>query len=190
MPDLFGQFPQPGRVEWIGVRPQRQGRLVGLRDVRAIKEVGLQGDHYGGGANGKRHLTLIQHEHLSVVAKLLALRDKTPTVPQIDPALVRRNIVISGLNLLALKNHRFRLGEALLEFTAPCQPCSAMEEALGPRRLQRDARPRRNLRADCRGRADPDRRSAGCARSRQVNGEYQVRNMKYAAPTRHSDAHR
>jgi MOSC domain-containing protein YiiM len=132
LPDLFGQFPRPGRVEWIGVRPQRQGRLVGLRDVRAIKEVGLQGDHYGGGANGKRHLTLIQHEHLSVVAKLLALRDKTPTVQQIDPVLVRRNIVISGLNLLALKNHRFRLGEALLEFTGPCQPCSAMEEALGP----------------------------------------------------------
>ncbi|MEO8104462.1 MAG: MOSC domain-containing protein, partial [Betaproteobacteria bacterium] len=35
------------------------------------------------------------------------------------------------LNLLALKNRQFRLGAALLEFTDPCQPCSAMEEALG-----------------------------------------------------------
>ena len=94
LPDLLGQFPQPGRVEWIGVRPQRQGRLVSVPEVRAIKDVGLAGDHYGGGANGKRHLTLIQHEHLAVVARLLALRDKTPAVPQIDPALVRRNIVI------------------------------------------------------------------------------------------------
>ena len=99
--------------------------------MRAIKDAGLQGDHYGGGASGKRHLTLIQHEHLAVVARLLALRDKTPTVLQVDPALVRRNIVISGLNLLALKNKRFRLGETLLEFTEPCQPCSAMEAALG-----------------------------------------------------------
>jgi MOSC domain-containing protein YiiM len=131
LPDLFGQFPQPGRVEWIGVRPQRQGRLVSMREVRAIKDVGLQGDHYGGGANGKRHLTLIQHEHLAVVAKLLALRNKAPTVLQIDPALVRRNIVISGLNLLALKNKRFRLGEVVLEFSEPCQPCSALEETLG-----------------------------------------------------------
>jgi MOSC domain-containing protein YiiM len=40
--------------------------------------------------------------------------------------------VISGLNLLALKNKRFRLGEVLAEFTGPCQPCSAMEQALGP----------------------------------------------------------
>ena len=131
LPDLFGQFPQPGRVEWIGVRPQREGRVVSMPEVRAIKDVGLQGDHYGGGAGGKRHLTLIQHEHLAVVARLLALRDKVPTIVPIDPAFVRRNVVISGLNLLALKNQRFRLGEALLEFTGPCQPCSAMEETLG-----------------------------------------------------------
>ncbi|MBK9605881.1 MAG: MOSC domain-containing protein [Betaproteobacteria bacterium] len=125
LPDLFGQFPQPGRVEWIGVRPQREGRLVSVREVRAIAGAGLQGDHYAGGANGKRHLTLIQHEHLAVVARLLALRDNTPTVLPVDPALVRRNVVISGLNLLALKNKRFRLGATLLEFTEPCQPCSA-----------------------------------------------------------------
>ena len=49
----------------------------------------------------------------------------------VDPALVRRNIVVSGLNLLALKNRQFRLGEVLLEFSELCQPCSQMEDALG-----------------------------------------------------------
>ena len=131
LPDLFGQFPQPGCVDWIGVRPQRHGRPVAVRDVRAIKNLGLQGDHYGGGANGKRHVTLIQSEHLAVVAKLLAVRDRSPVPVPVDPALVRRNIVVSGLNLLALKNRQFRLGEALLEFTELCQPCSQMEDALG-----------------------------------------------------------
>jgi MOSC domain-containing protein YiiM len=130
-PDLFGQFPQPGTVEWIGVRPQRRARPVPVREVRAINDVGLAGDHYGGGAAGKRHVTLIQHEHLAVVARLLALRDQLATVVPLDPALVRRNIVVSGLNLLALKNQRFRIGEAVLEYTDPCQPCSAMEQALG-----------------------------------------------------------
>jgi MOSC domain-containing protein YiiM len=72
--DLFGNFPQPGRVEWIGVRPQREARPVSVREIRALEGVGLQGDHYGGGANGKRHVTLIQHEHLDVVARLLAMR--------------------------------------------------------------------------------------------------------------------
>lgn len=130
-PDLFGNFPQPGVVLWIGVRPQRAGRPVPLREVRAIDDVGLAGDHYGGGAGGKRHVTLIQHEHLDVVARLLALRDRLSAPTPLDPALLRRNIVVGGLNLLALKNRRFRLGDALLEFTEPCQPCSAMEEALG-----------------------------------------------------------
>ena len=145
LPDLFGQFPQPGRVEWIGVRPQDGARPVSLAEVRAVAGTGLQGDHYGGGARGKRHITLIQQEHLAVVARLLALRDRaratlsdagppgarSPAVIPIDPVVVRRNIVISGLNLLALKNQRFRLGDALLEFTDPCHPCSAMEQALG-----------------------------------------------------------
>jgi MOSC domain-containing protein YiiM len=130
-PDLFGQFPHPGTVEWIGVRTERMARLVSVREVRAMKDVGLQGDHYAGGASGKRHVTLIQHEHLLVVARLLALRDRIETPVPIDPALVRRNIVVSGINLLALKNRQFRLGETLLEFTGPCQPCSAMEELLG-----------------------------------------------------------
>jgi MOSC domain-containing protein YiiM len=129
--DLFGNFPQPGRVEWIGVRPQRMARPVSVREVRAIENVGLQGDHYGGGAGGKRHVTLIQHEHLAVVAGLLALRSGVEPPRSIDPALVRRNVVVSGINLLALKNRTFRLGETVLEFTGPCQPCSAMEELLG-----------------------------------------------------------
>ncbi len=131
LPDLFGQVPQPGKIEWIGVRPQRRARVVAVRETRALRDQGLQGDHYGGGAGGKRHVTLIQSEHLAVVAKLLALRDGTPVIVPVDPALTRRNIVVSGLNLLALKNRRFRLGEALLEFTEACQPCSAMEETLG-----------------------------------------------------------
>ncbi|MBW8808141.1 MAG: MOSC domain-containing protein, partial [Lysobacter sp.] len=34
--------------------------------------------------------------------------------------------------LLALKDRRFRVGDALLEWTEPCDPCSMMEAALGP----------------------------------------------------------
>lgn len=50
---------------------------------------------------------------------------------QVRPEQLRRNIVVSGINLLALKNQSFQLGEAVLESTGPCHPCSRMEEALG-----------------------------------------------------------
>lgn len=70
-------------------------------------------------------MTLIQDEHLTAVAGLLG-------VAAIDPGQTRRNIVVRGINLLALHNCRFRIGTALLEGTGYCQPCSRMETNLGP----------------------------------------------------------
>ena len=50
----------------------------------------------------------------------------------VAPEELRRNLVIAGVNLLALKGRRFRLGAALLEYSGECHPCSRMEEVLGP----------------------------------------------------------
>ena len=73
----------------------------------------------------KRQVTLIQHEHLPVVAALTG-RDA------VTPDRLRRNLVVSGINLIALKEKKFRVGEVLLEGTGPCAPCSLMEHNLGP----------------------------------------------------------
>ena len=37
-----------------------------------------------------------------------------------------------GINLFALKDRRFRIGDAVLETSGECAPCSLMEEVLGP----------------------------------------------------------
>lgn len=50
----------------------------------------------------------------------------------VEPAILRRNVIVSGINVIALKGARFRIGESLLLGTGPCEPCSRMEEALGP----------------------------------------------------------
>lgn len=121
---LLGRFPRPGNVEWIGVRVARRECLQRCEQVTAMAGGGLAGDHYAG-ASGSRGVTLIQAEHLPVVAALLGLGD-------LAPALLRRNLVVSGLNLVALKGLRFQVGEAVLEGTGPCHPCSRMEETLGP----------------------------------------------------------
>lgn len=123
--ELMNQFAQPGRIEWIGLRPARRQPVVSVPEARIEVGTGLDGDRYRGTAESKRQVTLIQAEHLAAVASLLGRAD-------LDPALVRRNVVVRGINLLALKDKRFRLGEAVLEFTGPCQPCSRMEEILGP----------------------------------------------------------
>ncbi len=120
---LMSQFPRDGMVQWIGVRPARN---VPMREVDAVEATaggGLAGDRYAGGS-GKRGVTLIQAEHLPVIASLAGHE-------AVAPATLRRNLVVSGIALAALKGHRFRVGGVLLEGTDACDPCSRMEEALG-----------------------------------------------------------
>ena len=117
-------IPQQGRVEWIGIRPQRMLEVQSVSQVNADPETGLEGDHFKKSSTGKRQVTLIQQEHLDVVARILGKSE-------IPPELLRRNIVVSGINLLALKHQQFQVGEVLLETTGICAPCSRMEENLG-----------------------------------------------------------
>ena len=123
--DLFDVFPRPGRVEWLGIRPERRESVVVVDAIEVSEKKGILGDHYSG-QSGSRHVTLIQAEHLPVVASLTGRE-------VLDPGLVRRNIVVSGLNLLALKDQKIQIGdEVVLEITGQCHPCSKMETALGP----------------------------------------------------------
>lgn len=121
---LMATLPRAGKVEWIGLRPARDQAMVATRTVQAIAGAGLVGDRYQGGS-GKRGITLIQAEHLPAIAAL-AQR------PDLAPALLRRNVVVSGIPLVALKQRRFRIGTAVFEGTEECDPCSRMEDTLGP----------------------------------------------------------
>ncbi len=121
---LRNTLPQSGVVEWIGVRPARRETMNELDAVTIDKDSGLDGDRYTK-AGGKRQVTLIQGEHIDGLTSMLA-------IDQVSPATLRRNIVVRGINLLALKEKRFRVGDAVLEYTGLCHPCSHMEEALGP----------------------------------------------------------
>jgi len=123
--ELLDTLPQVGEVRWIGIRPGRDESMTILKEVQIDIDEGLIGDRFKGRPESKRQVTLIQHEHLSVVASILDRES-------VDPALLRRNVVVSGINLLALKDKLFHIGDAVLEFTGLCHPCSKMERQLGP----------------------------------------------------------
>lgn len=122
MYNLIQTMPQVGTVEWISIRPVKRGDVEVVEQVEVTVENGLSGDHYG--KQGKRQVTLIQSEHLDLLASVLK--------KAIDPALTRRNIVVKGINLLALKEQQFQIGSCILEVTGSCHPCSRMEENFGP----------------------------------------------------------
>ena len=116
-----------GRVEAIIVRSAPRLPARSIERTFARTGVGLADDRLGQRGETElstRQVTLIQHEHLPVIAQLAL-------VPAVDPVGLRRNLVVSGINLLALKNAKLRVGEALLELVGPCHPCSRMEEAIG-----------------------------------------------------------
>jgi len=126
--DLIAPPGVAGRVEAIIVRGASRDPARAIEATGAIAGVGLADDRLGIRGEPElttRQVTLIQHEHLPVIAALAR-------VAAIDPVALRRNLVISGINVLALKNARLRVGAAVLEIVGPCQPCSRMEEAIGP----------------------------------------------------------
>lgn len=134
---LVQQFAHPGCIDAIYLRPARREPVVRVQQAQALVDRGLAGDRAAArepwrAGGSKRQVTLIQAEHLPVVASFTNLA-------RVDPAWLRRNLVVSGINLLAtralFKNEPMvlRIGaDVVLEITGPCEPCSRMEEILGP----------------------------------------------------------
>ena len=123
---LRATIPQEGRVEAIYTAPKRRAALTAHASETLSPGTGLATDHHSKRRpGGKRQVSLIQAEHLPVIAALSGH-------DAVDPAILRRNIVISGIPLTALRGRRFTIGDAVLEGTVLCHPCSRMETLLGP----------------------------------------------------------
>lgn len=134
--DLVQRFPSIGRVDAIVLRPARHEPAISVAEARAEPGLGLVGDRRSdkereGDAGRKRELTLIQAEHLPIIARCCGL-------DAIDATQVRRNLVISGMNLLSMRSPfrdfrcHWQIGDsAVIEVTGTCDPCSRMEIEVG-----------------------------------------------------------
>jgi MOSC domain-containing protein YiiM len=114
----------PGRLVWIGLRPDLRAPMVVLDEAAVDAGFGLVGDHHGL-PRGPHQVTLIAAESLAAIASYLG-RLNVPL------ALLRRNLAVRGINPTALIDRQFRIGDTILEGSGECQPCSQMEEAFGP----------------------------------------------------------
>jgi MOSC domain-containing protein YiiM len=114
---------RPGKVTWIGIRPAHRAAMRVVQDTQLETGRGLVGDRYSR-LDGGRQVTLMQSESLATIASHLG-RESVP------PQDLRRNIITMGINLMALKGRRFRIGQVVFETSGECHPCSRMEETLG-----------------------------------------------------------
>ena len=115
---------RPGVVIWLGIRPARLAPMLTPEAITLVPGEGVVGDHYASATQGARQVTVLPAEHLTAIAAYLG-QDSIP------PELLRRNVVVRGINLAALKGRTFRLGSAVLESSGECHPCSKMERLLG-----------------------------------------------------------
>jgi len=111
-----------GKVNYICVRSKRNNPVEIKETVFAIKDQGLDGDYYN--RPGNRQVTLIQQEHLDI----LAIKMK---MDNIDPSMTRRNIVVKDIDLLTLEGKMFKIGEAILQYSGYCEPCKKMNKTVG-----------------------------------------------------------
>ncbi|MCO4772736.1 MAG: MOSC domain-containing protein [Deltaproteobacteria bacterium] len=114
----FDSDPAVGRVLRIGTRPRKRAPVVEVSEW----DLTTAADH--GTARQKRAVTLIQAEHIPVIKQISGA--------EFDALDLRRNVLVSGINLAALRWARFSVGEVVLEGTLPCDPCERMEGLLGP----------------------------------------------------------
>ncbi len=121
---LKDHFPQSGKIEWIGLR-KASGEAMDVVDAATLlQDHGLEGDKAGQRTGSHRQVTLIQAEYLPVVAALLGKE-------AVFPEVLRRNIVVSGINLGLCKDLEIGINDAVLQVTGDCVPCAKMEKALG-----------------------------------------------------------
>jgi len=123
--ELKSHFSNLGKIEWIGLRkPDEDRTILMVNCAELLLDHGLVGDKSGLRGGDERQVSLIQAEYLPVIASFL-------NRAHVFPQELRRNIVISGVNLGILQGHTIRLNDAELEITGNCAPCKKMEQILG-----------------------------------------------------------
>ena len=81
-----------------------------------VPERGIKDDRF---ENGEYPITFFSLEVADAIKKDLE--------KEVDIAIYRRNIIISGINLCELIGKRFRIGGLLFEGVAHCNPCTWMD---------------------------------------------------------------
>jgi len=94
--------------------------------VECVAHRGLRGDRYFDHQdNYKGQVTLFDEAVFTELCRALP-------APDADPAALRRNLLVRGLDLNTLIGCEFELQGVRLAGTEECRPCYWMDEAIGP----------------------------------------------------------
>jgi MOSC domain-containing protein YiiM len=102
------------QVSNVFIAVERRKAMKPVDFALAVTDRGLEGCVHGR-AGSRRQVLLVDIETLGEFGLL--------------PGMIRENITTAGLNMAELRpGQRLCVGEAVLEVTLPCEPCSRMDE--------------------------------------------------------------
>jgi MOSC domain-containing protein YiiM len=108
----------PARLQAIWIKRARRGKMDPVPSADLVAGQGIVGNANQG---GRRQVTIIERE-------VWQQRTRAAGV-ELDPALRRANLMVSGLPLAQSRGRRLRIGECILEIAGETKPCERMEEA-------------------------------------------------------------
>jgi MOSC domain-containing protein YiiM len=101
-------------VVGLQICPGRRKPMTPVESARAVENLGLEGDRHAKG-DSQRQVLLIEAETLEKL--------------DLHVGDVKENITTRGIALMELPlGARLHVGEAVLEITGECHPCSRMED--------------------------------------------------------------
>ncbi|WP_251342161.1 MOSC domain-containing protein [Haloplanus halophilus] len=113
------------RVTDLFVAPEGSAPMEAVDRVEAVADGGLRGDRYCTGEGyyapyDTCQVTLVAAEDVAEIEREAGI--------DLTDGQHRRNVVVAGVDLHDLLDHRFRVGEATLVGTRPRPPCAHVEQ--------------------------------------------------------------
>src|SRR5262245_4937860 len=101
-----------GRIRALFVHPERKGKSLSVQSAAAV-EGGFEGDYHAAARTPRQILML----SASVLDEF-----------ELQPGALFENVTIDGIDVMQLSaGQRLRLGDAIVEVTVVCEPCTQLE---------------------------------------------------------------
>jgi len=110
---------QSGRIEALWIKRSHKGPMDG---VDALALVAGRGVAESADRSRTRQVTIIEREAFERVSAELGV--------EVDPAVRRANVLVSGIELEGCRHHRLHLGACVIELVGETRPCNRMDEAV------------------------------------------------------------
>ena len=115
-----------GRVELVTVRPSPQDDPVVVEEAEAVAGRGLKGDHHF-----EHNTELESHRALTLIERDAYAHLESQGLG-VDEPLLRRNLIVTGIDLNKLEGKEFMVGDVRCKGTELCHPCKQIESQTHP----------------------------------------------------------